>query len=211
MMLSFLSQTQRSVHMDKSDVLCAQHHLGKTLDRTIRSSGDNQPQVELLILGSTFKALWTAQRSSLIFNVSWISQHRREVCFKLQTLWDVWKRPSQSGRLHPGQKVRAGAHQLSHKSNWWSGLSTDCCGWTSKKKRSVLYGKWTECMYSVDPKLYETYKKSEKKTSSDSKKLKQVRQASGDVLPWFVEMKCHLQIIFSTFHMWLKQYLFLSQ
>eukprot|EP00064_Thunnus_orientalis_P020537 superscaffoldBa00005697_g20675 len=44
----------------------------------------------------------------------------------------------------------------------------------SKKKRRVIYGKWTECMYSVDPKVYEAYKKSEKKTGGDSKKLKQM-------------------------------------
>ncbi|KAF1390129.1 hypothetical protein PFLUV_G00054900 [Perca fluviatilis] len=43
----------------------------------------------------------------------------------------------------------------------------------SKKKRRVIYGKWTECMYSVDPKVYETYRKSEKKSGGDSKKLKQ--------------------------------------
>lgn len=54
-----------------------------------------------------------------------------------------------------------------------------CCVSTSKKKRSVIYGKWTECMYSVDPKLYEAYRKSEKKPSSDSRKLKQVRTTSG--------------------------------
>ncbi|XP_027865919.1 oxysterol-binding protein-related protein 2-like [Xiphophorus couchianus] len=40
----------------------------------------------------------------------------------------------------------------------------------SKKKRRVIYGKWTECMYSIDPKLYETQKKAEKKTGSDPKK-----------------------------------------
>ncbi|XP_032375957.1 oxysterol-binding protein-related protein 2 [Etheostoma spectabile] len=43
----------------------------------------------------------------------------------------------------------------------------------SKKKRRVTYGKWTECMYSVDPKIYETYKKSDKKSGGDPKKLKQ--------------------------------------
>uniref|UniRef100_A0A671VEA2 Oxysterol-binding protein n=1 Tax=Sparus aurata TaxID=8175 RepID=A0A671VEA2_SPAAU len=30
----------------------------------------------------------------------------------------------------------------------------------SKKKRRVIYGKWTECMYSVDPKVYDSYKNS---------------------------------------------------
>lgn len=45
---------------------------------------------------------------------------------------------------------------------------------SSKKKRRVIYGKWTECMYSVDPKVYDAYKKSDKKTAGDSKKLKSV-------------------------------------
>uniref|UniRef100_A0A7N6F5J8 Oxysterol-binding protein n=1 Tax=Anabas testudineus TaxID=64144 RepID=A0A7N6F5J8_ANATE len=39
----------------------------------------------------------------------------------------------------------------------------------SKKKLCVIYGKWTECMWSVDPQAYETHKKSEKK---DNKKQK---------------------------------------
>ncbi|XP_054651596.1 oxysterol-binding protein-related protein 2-like [Dunckerocampus dactyliophorus] len=43
---------------------------------------------------------------------------------------------------------------------------------SSKKKRSVIYGKWTECMYSVDPKVYEAHK-SDKKAGADSKKLRQ--------------------------------------
>lgn len=32
-------------------------------------------------------------------------------------------------------------------------------------------------MYSVDPKVYEAYKKSEKKTAGDAKKLKHVSDA----------------------------------
>ncbi|KAF0036786.1 hypothetical protein F2P81_012098 [Scophthalmus maximus] len=40
----------------------------------------------------------------------------------------------------------------------------------SKKKHCVIYGKWTECMWSVDPQAYETHKKSEKK--GDNKKHK---------------------------------------
>uniref|UniRef100_A0AAQ5Z320 Oxysterol-binding protein n=1 Tax=Amphiprion ocellaris TaxID=80972 RepID=A0AAQ5Z320_AMPOC len=50
----------------------------------------------------------------------------------------------------------------------------------SKKKRRVIYGKWTECMYSVDPKVYDTYKKSDKKSGSDSKKLKQEHGFEGE-------------------------------
>lgn len=47
---------------------------------------------------------------------------------------------------------------------------------SSKKKRCVIYGKWTECMWSVDPQAYETHKKSEKK---DNKKQKNVRTSSN--------------------------------
>ncbi|XP_077583515.1 oxysterol-binding protein-related protein 2-like [Stigmatopora nigra] len=43
----------------------------------------------------------------------------------------------------------------------------------SKKKRCIIYGKWTECMYSVEPKVYEAYKKADKKAGADSKKQKQ--------------------------------------
>ncbi|KAK2851138.1 hypothetical protein Q5P01_007414 [Channa striata] len=39
----------------------------------------------------------------------------------------------------------------------------------NKKKLCVIYGKWTECIWSVDPQAYETHKKSEKK---DNKKQK---------------------------------------
>lgn len=42
-----------------------------------------------------------------------------------------------------------------------------------------MYGKWTECMYSVDPKVYDAYKKSEKKSGGESKKLRQVRIVSA--------------------------------
>lgn len=43
---------------------------------------------------------------------------------------------------------------------------------SSKKKHCVIYGKWTECMWSVDPQAYEAHKKAEKK--GDSKKHKNV-------------------------------------
>lgn len=44
----------------------------------------------------------------------------------------------------------------------------------SKKKVFILYGKWTECMYIVDPVLFETQKKNDKKMSEDKKSSKQV-------------------------------------
>uniref|UniRef100_UPI00358E2770 oxysterol-binding protein-related protein 2-like isoform X2 n=1 Tax=Myxine glutinosa TaxID=7769 RepID=UPI00358E2770 len=33
----------------------------------------------------------------------------------------------------------------------------------SKKKVAILYGKWTECLWSVDPAIYEAHKKNDKK------------------------------------------------
>uniref|UniRef100_A0A8C1N6E0 Oxysterol-binding protein n=1 Tax=Cyprinus carpio TaxID=7962 RepID=A0A8C1N6E0_CYPCA len=51
----------------------------------------------------------------------------------------------------------------------------------SKKKHQVIYGKWTECVYSIEPKVYEVNKKAEKKSGGDSKKHKQVQseQSTG--------------------------------
>lgn len=43
----------------------------------------------------------------------------------------------------------------------------------------MIYGKWTECMYSVDPRLYETYRKSDKRTAGESKKLRTVSRAQS--------------------------------
>uniref|UniRef100_A0A673NDZ1 Oxysterol-binding protein n=1 Tax=Sinocyclocheilus rhinocerous TaxID=307959 RepID=A0A673NDZ1_9TELE len=43
----------------------------------------------------------------------------------------------------------------------------------SKKKVYNLYGKWTECMYIVDPATFETHKKNDKKASEDKKSSKQ--------------------------------------
>ncbi|XP_069099249.1 oxysterol-binding protein-related protein 2 isoform X1 [Pleurodeles waltl] len=43
----------------------------------------------------------------------------------------------------------------------------------SKKKLFVIYGKWTECLWCVDPATYETYKKSDKKYG-EQKRTKQV-------------------------------------
>uniref|UniRef100_H3AHM8 Oxysterol-binding protein n=1 Tax=Latimeria chalumnae TaxID=7897 RepID=H3AHM8_LATCH len=41
----------------------------------------------------------------------------------------------------------------------------------SKKKLYVVYGKWTECLWCIDPVTYENYKKNEKR--GDQKKTKQ--------------------------------------
>ncbi|XP_029467659.1 oxysterol-binding protein-related protein 2 isoform X2 [Rhinatrema bivittatum] len=42
----------------------------------------------------------------------------------------------------------------------------------NKKKLFVIYGKWTECLWCVDPVTYETHKKSERR-GGDPKKVKQ--------------------------------------
>lgn len=42
----------------------------------------------------------------------------------------------------------------------------------NKKKLCMIYGKWTECLWSVDPSTYEAYKKSEKK-GGEPKKTRQ--------------------------------------
>ncbi|XP_074800592.1 oxysterol-binding protein-related protein 1 isoform X8 [Natator depressus] len=44
----------------------------------------------------------------------------------------------------------------------------------SKKKVCALYGKWTECLYSVDPATFEAYKKNDKKNTEEKKNSKQV-------------------------------------
>ncbi|XP_059396893.1 oxysterol-binding protein-related protein 2-like [Carassius carassius] len=50
----------------------------------------------------------------------------------------------------------------------------------SKKKHHVIYGKWTECVYSIEPRVHEVNKKAEKKSGGDSKKHKQEQSTGGD-------------------------------
>uniref|UniRef100_A0A3B5KYG6 Oxysterol-binding protein n=1 Tax=Xiphophorus couchianus TaxID=32473 RepID=A0A3B5KYG6_9TELE len=49
----------------------------------------------------------------------------------------------------------------------------------NKKKLCVIYGKWTECMWSIDPQEYEIYKKSDKK-GDKSKKNEELQKAEND-------------------------------
>ncbi|XP_056679785.1 oxysterol-binding protein-related protein 1 isoform X3 [Monodelphis domestica] len=44
----------------------------------------------------------------------------------------------------------------------------------SKKKLRALYGKWTECLYSVDPATFEACKKNDKKNADEKKSSKQM-------------------------------------
>lgn len=50
----------------------------------------------------------------------------------------------------------------------------------SKKKLAVIYGKWTECMWSVDPQAYEAHKKSEKKGDNKKQKNEELEGAEND-------------------------------
>uniref|UniRef100_A0A673I5H9 Oxysterol-binding protein n=1 Tax=Sinocyclocheilus rhinocerous TaxID=307959 RepID=A0A673I5H9_9TELE len=50
----------------------------------------------------------------------------------------------------------------------------------SKKKCCVIYGKWTECMWSVDPQVYEAHRKLEKKGTTDTRKQKQLEAINED-------------------------------
>uniref|UniRef100_A0A3P9HY51 Oxysterol-binding protein n=1 Tax=Oryzias latipes TaxID=8090 RepID=A0A3P9HY51_ORYLA len=49
----------------------------------------------------------------------------------------------------------------------------------NKKKHCVIYGKWTECMWSVDAQAYEAHKKSEKK-GDRKQKNEELRRSEND-------------------------------
>lgn len=49
----------------------------------------------------------------------------------------------------------------------------------SKKRLCALYGKWTECLYSVDPATFDAYKKNDKKNTEEKKNSKQVNILEG--------------------------------
>ncbi|MXQ88813.1 hypothetical protein E5288_WYG008391 [Bos mutus] len=54
----------------------------------------------------------------------------------------------------------------------------------SKKKLRALYGKWTECSYSVDPATFDAYKKNDKKNTEEKKNSKQVSASEeSDEMP----------------------------
>ncbi|XP_004635861.1 oxysterol-binding protein-related protein 1 [Octodon degus] len=54
----------------------------------------------------------------------------------------------------------------------------------SKKKLCALYGRWTECLYSVDPATFEAYKKNDKKNTEEKKNSKQMSTSEeSDEMP----------------------------
>uniref|UniRef100_A0A8C5APN5 Oxysterol-binding protein n=1 Tax=Gadus morhua TaxID=8049 RepID=A0A8C5APN5_GADMO len=49
----------------------------------------------------------------------------------------------------------------------------------SKKKLCAIYGKWTECLYAVDPAAFEAHRKADKKSAEEKK----TKQGSADEEP----------------------------
>ncbi|CAL8279905.1 unnamed protein product [Lota lota] len=49
----------------------------------------------------------------------------------------------------------------------------------SKKKLCAIYGKWTECLYAVDPAAFEAHRKADKKSAEEKK----TKQSSADEEP----------------------------
>lgn len=57
-------------------------------------------------------------------------------------------------------------------------LSTLC---HSKKKLFMIYGKWTECLWGIDPSSYESFKKHERR-GDHQRKARLVSGCSGQTL-----------------------------
>ncbi|XP_030069518.1 oxysterol-binding protein-related protein 1 isoform X2 [Microcaecilia unicolor] len=53
----------------------------------------------------------------------------------------------------------------------------------SKKKLCALYGKWTECLYSVDPATFDAYKKNDKKNAEEKKNKQTGSTEEPDEMP----------------------------
>ncbi|XP_037538132.1 oxysterol-binding protein-related protein 1 [Nematolebias whitei] len=50
----------------------------------------------------------------------------------------------------------------------------------SKKKLCAIYGKWTECLYAVDPVTYDSHKKMDKKNAEDKKSNKEPQSSVNE-------------------------------
>ncbi|XP_074868280.1 oxysterol-binding protein-related protein 2 isoform X4 [Carettochelys insculpta] len=64
----------------------------------------------------------------------------------------------------------------------------------NKKKLSVIYGKWTECLWCIDPVTYDTSKKNEKR-GGDQKKMKPSEDAENDEADDMPEIQETVQVI----------------
>ncbi|XP_073165249.1 oxysterol-binding protein-related protein 2 isoform X4 [Lepidochelys kempii] len=64
----------------------------------------------------------------------------------------------------------------------------------NKKKLSVIYGKWTECLWCINPATYDTSKKNEKR-GGDQKKMKPSEDAGNDEADDMPEIQETVQVI----------------
>lgn len=64
----------------------------------------------------------------------------------------------------------------------------------NKKKLSVIYGKWTECLWCVDPSTYENYKKNERR-GGDQRKPKPNDDAENDEADDMPEIQETVQVV----------------
>lgn len=71
--------------------------------------------------------------------------------------------------LHDGN---VSAWYYLHLKLWYINISSSYV--CSKKKLCAIYGKWTECLYTVDPATFDAHKKTEKKNPDEKKGNKQV-------------------------------------
>ncbi|KAJ7332119.1 hypothetical protein JRQ81_014299 [Phrynocephalus forsythii] len=64
----------------------------------------------------------------------------------------------------------------------------------NKKKLAVIYGKWTECLWCIDPSTYENYKKNERR-GGDQKKPKPSDDAENDEADDMPEVHDTVQVV----------------
>uniref|UniRef100_A0A452HNE9 Oxysterol-binding protein n=2 Tax=Gopherus agassizii TaxID=38772 RepID=A0A452HNE9_9SAUR len=70
-----------------------------------------------------------------------------------------------------------------------------------RKKLSVIYGKWTECLWCVNPATYDTSKKNEKR-GGDQKKMKPSEEAGNDEADDMPEIQETVQVIQGSKLLW---------
>ncbi|XP_033009581.1 oxysterol-binding protein-related protein 2 [Lacerta agilis] len=64
----------------------------------------------------------------------------------------------------------------------------------NKKKLAVIYGKWTECLWCVDPSIYENYKKNERR-GGDQRKPKPSDDPENDEADDMPEIQETVQVV----------------
>uniref|UniRef100_A0A8B9LN75 Uncharacterized protein n=1 Tax=Astyanax mexicanus TaxID=7994 RepID=A0A8B9LN75_ASTMX len=105
------------------------------------------------LLGETYELI----RSVLV--TMFINEHGKKLCIVFMITWNFHNPCSNCiavGELHP------------HSHNFMHLLLRN-----HKKKICAIYGKWTECLYTVDPATFDLHKKADKKPAEEKKGSKQ--------------------------------------